>query len=72
MYVYVYMCRHVYMSMNVCPCVHISRLYVLHDYVQRCEDTVSVEWRYININQIIVIIIIIIIIIIIVVVVVVC
>ena len=36
------MCVHTY--------VHIMLLYVLYDYVQRCEDTVSVsvELRYIN------------------------
>ena len=27
--------------------MHILCLYVLFDYVQRCEDTVSVELRYI-------------------------
>ena len=41
--------------------VHILHLYVRYDYVQRCEDTVSVELRYINYIVIIVIIIIIII-----------
>ena len=60
---------------HVCSYVHILHLYVLYYYVQRCEDTVSVELRYINqifffIIIIIVIIIIIIIIIIAVVVVV--
>ena len=28
--------------------VHILHLYVLFDYVQCCEDTTSVELRYIN------------------------
>ena len=28
--------------------VHVMRLYVLYDYVQHCEDTVSVEMSYIN------------------------
>ena len=28
--------------------MHILHLYVRYDYVQRCEDTVSVELRYIN------------------------
>ena len=28
--------------------VHILCLYVLYDYVQRCEDTVSIELHYIN------------------------
>ena len=28
--------------------MHILHLYVCYDYVQRCEDTVSVELRYIN------------------------
>ena len=27
--------------------MHILHLYVRYDYVQRCEDTVSVELRYI-------------------------
>ena len=26
--------------------MHILHLYVRYDYVQRCEDTVSVELRY--------------------------
>ena len=33
---------------HICPYVYILRLYVLYEYVQRCEDTVSVELRYIN------------------------
>ena len=28
--------------------MHILHLYVLCDYVQRCEGTISVELRYIN------------------------
>ena len=32
----------------MCPYVYILRVYVLYDYVQRCQDTVSVELRYIN------------------------
>ena len=28
--------------------LHILHLYARYDYVQRCEDTVSVELRYIN------------------------
>ena len=31
-----------------CPYVHILCLYLLCDYVQRYEDTVSVDLRYIN------------------------
>ena len=48
--VYVYGCRHMCMNMivQVCPYVHILCLCVLYDYVQRCEDTVSVGLHYIN------------------------
>ena len=28
--------------------VHVLHLYVSYDYVQRCEDTVSVELSYVN------------------------
>ena len=45
--------------------MHILHLYVRYDYVQRCEDTVSVELRYINYIFIIIIIIVVVIIIII-------
>ena len=44
-------CVDMHICMNVfhvCSYVHISHLYVLNDYVQRCEDTVSVKLRYIN------------------------
>ena len=34
----------------------MMRLYVLYDYVQRCEDTVSVELCYIRFKFIIIII----------------
>ena len=44
--VYVYMCRHV--LFHVCLYVHILNLYVLYDYVQRCEGTVSVNLRFVN------------------------
>ena len=36
------------MFMYVHTYVRKVRLYILHDYVQRCEDTVSVEKCYIN------------------------
>ena len=46
------MCRHVYVYLydlfHVSSYVHMLHLYVCYDYVQRCEDTVSVELRYIN------------------------
>ena len=45
------MCRHVYVYLwlfHVSSYVHILHLYVRYDYVQRCEDTVSVELHYIN------------------------
>ena len=41
-----YMC--IYMIVPRKYIVHILHLYVHYDYVQRCEDTVSVELRYIN------------------------
>ena len=47
----VYVCRHVYVyeyDFYVCPYVYILRLHVLYDYVQHCEDTVSVELPYMN------------------------
>ena len=34
-----------YMCMNMIVSLH---LYVCYDYVQCCEDTISVELRYIN------------------------
>ena len=50
--IYIYICVEMYMCMNmivqVCPYVHILRLYVLYDYVQRCEETISIEFRCIN------------------------
>ena len=39
------MCMNVF---HVCSYVHELHLYVLYDYVQRCEDTVIVELRYVN------------------------
>ena len=36
------------MSMYVHTCTHTTYLYVLNDYVQRCEDTVSIELSYVN------------------------
>ena len=36
--------------------MHILHLYVRYDYVQRCEDTISVELRYIKIRFIIIIV----------------
>ena len=47
------LCVDMYMCMNmIVSCmstyVHILHLYVLYDYVQRCEGTVSVELNYIN------------------------
>ena len=41
-----YMC--IYMIVSCRSYEHILHLYVRYDYVQRCEDTVSVELRYIN------------------------
>ena len=41
-----YMC--IYIIVHVSSYVHILHLYVRNDHVQRCEDTVSVELRYIN------------------------
>ena len=50
--VYVYMCRHVYVYeydlLTVFSYVHILHLYGRYDYVQCCEDTVSVELLYRN------------------------
>ena len=41
-----YMCMNmIVLSMFICAVLH---LYVLYDYVQRCEDTISVELHYIN------------------------
>ena len=39
-YEYDYSCMYI--------CAHILHLYVRYGYVQHCEDTVSVESRYIN------------------------
>ena len=41
-----YICVFMIVSRKVI--VHILHLYVRYDYVQRCEDTVSVELCYIN------------------------
>ena len=50
--VYVFMCRHVDVYEYDCFMhVHMYTLHLhvrLYDYVQRCEDTVSVKLRYIN------------------------
>ena len=49
-----FMCRHEYVYEYDCFMyvhnVHILHLYIHYDYdyVQHCEDTVSVELRYIN------------------------
>ena len=51
MSVYVCMYRHICVRIwlcHACPYVYILRLYVLYDYVQRCEDTFSVELLYID------------------------
>ena len=51
LYMWRCMCRQVYVYLwlfGVRSYVHIFHLYVRYDYVQRCEDTVSVELRYIN------------------------
>ena len=43
------LCVDMYMFMDmIVSCVCSLHLYVRYDYVQRCEDTVSVELRYIN------------------------
>ena len=47
MTVCVFMCMHVYVYMIV-SCMFILHLYVHYDYVQHCEDTVSVKLHYIN------------------------
>ena len=48
-----YICVDLYICMNmIVSCmsihVHIMCLCVLYDYVQRCEDTVSVKFCYIK------------------------
>ena len=53
---YICTCDGVCVDMYMCiymivPCKYIRAhidLYVRYDYVQRCEETVSVELRYIN------------------------
>ena len=58
-YIYLYMCQCMYICEDLYICmnmivscmsihVHIMRLCVLYDYVQCCEDTVSVKFRYIK------------------------
>ena len=47
-YVQTCICVWLWMIMYGRAYVHIMRLYVLYDYVQCCEDTVSVELCYIN------------------------
>ena len=43
------MCMNMIVScMFICSYVHILHLYVRFDYVKRCEDTISVDLRYIN------------------------
>ena len=43
-----HVCVFIIWLFHVSSYVHILHLYVRYDYVQRCEDTVSVELRYIN------------------------
>ena len=48
-YMFVHVTVYVFMWLfHVCSYVHILHLYVRYDYVQPCEDSVSVELRYIN------------------------
>ena len=59
LHIYLYMCRCTYICVDlyiginmIVSCLsiygHIIHVCVLHDCVQRCEDTVNVELRHIN------------------------
>ena len=47
--VYVFMCRHAYVYEYDCfMYVHMCTYCICYDYLQHCEDTVSVELHYMN------------------------